>query len=103
MEDRHATLVTNVRNAVSSSFCGKPHLQFFCSDACCLRYLKARNMDEGKAIKLLQETLSWYVLLIMLFSDCMGAANIGQSRARTVRCETSGHFSRATGAQNMPP
>jgi hypothetical protein len=56
--------VSHVRNGVSSAFCGKPHLQFFCSDACCLRYLKARNMDEGKAIKLLQETLSWCVFVV---------------------------------------
>lgn len=51
--------VTAVRQDVSDLTAGKPHLLFFCSDASCLRYLRARDMDVTQAVKLLRETLQW--------------------------------------------
>ena len=48
-----------VRRAVGPVTDGKPALQFFCTEQTCLRYLRARAMDEGKATRMLTETLKW--------------------------------------------
>ena len=55
----HAKDIARVRDGVSAVFEGKPHLRHFCTDACCLRFLRARCMDVPKATKLLKSTLEW--------------------------------------------
>jgi hypothetical protein len=54
-------LIQNVRDLVKDCVANKPHLQFFCTDQCILRYLRARHMDVHKASSMIEETLAWCV------------------------------------------
>jgi hypothetical protein len=53
--------VLQVREAVDSYICDKPHLHFFCSDVCIRRFLKARHDCPAKAGDMLLECLHWCV------------------------------------------
>ena len=52
-------LITTVRDHVKEVTEGKPQLEFFCDDACILRFLRARGMDPKKASVMLSDTLKW--------------------------------------------
>jgi hypothetical protein len=55
-------LIKAVRESVKGVTDGKPHLEFFCDDACILRFLRARGMDPKKASVMLRDTLQWCAL-----------------------------------------
>ena len=55
-------MVRAVKDGIAGDITGKPHLQAFCTDDCCMRYLRARHMNEAKAIAMLKETLKWCAL-----------------------------------------
>jgi hypothetical protein len=54
-----ARLIDIVRESVSDITKDKPHLQFFCDDACIMRFLRARALDPKKASIMLSDTLKW--------------------------------------------
>jgi CRAL/TRIO, N-terminal domain len=54
-----AQLISSVRDSVSDFTKDKPHLQFFCDDACIMRFLRARGLDPKKASVMLTDTLKW--------------------------------------------
>lgn len=71
--DVHSPQVQQVRRSVDDLVANKPHLQFFCSNVCIVRYLSAVGAEAGqnelkdrtdlqvkRASHLLQHTLQWY-------------------------------------------
>ena len=52
-------LIQAVHQSVAPIIKGKPHLQVFCSDACVLRFLRARGMNASQASAMLTAALEW--------------------------------------------
>ena len=61
-QEDSAELIREVRESVKDVTEGKAHLQFFCDDACIMRFLRARAMDPKKASIMLSDTLKWCAL-----------------------------------------
>lgn len=74
-------MINSVREHVKEVTDGKPHLQFFCDDACIMRFLRARGMDPKKASVMLSDTLKWCALcnLPTTASQLAAAASGGES------------------------
>jgi hypothetical protein len=51
--------VSQLKQALVESGHWNTYAENFCDDACCMRYLRARSMDVGKAAAMLRATLEW--------------------------------------------
>ncbi|KAK9818152.1 hypothetical protein WJX72_007873 [[Myrmecia] bisecta] len=51
--------VADLRAAVADKLASHAHLRYWCTDSTLVRYLRARNWDLNKAIKMLKATIEW--------------------------------------------
>eukprot|EP00026_Physarum_polycephalum_P008711 Phypoly_transcript_08809.p1 GENE.Phypoly_transcript_08809~~Phypoly_transcript_08809.p1 ORF type:complete len:299 (+),score=34.14 Phypoly_transcript_08809:213-1109(+) len=58
MDEQHVAALQEFREAVKP-FITDPYVSDWCDDACCTRYLVARDWDCNQSLKMIKNTISW--------------------------------------------